>query len=90
MEDSAHLKARELQAKALSREKLDKACHGLNQTLVHLVSTVMGIVLFLRSMYGTAGGDAGQTPPRVADRAKAIANWKGRSLGCVKPRPHQN
>jgi hypothetical protein len=80
-------KARELQAKALSREKLDKACHGLNQTLGSLGVDSDGhsIVFGDPNTYGTAGGDAGQTPPRVADRAKAIANWKG-GLG-VKPRP---
>lgn len=78
-------KARELQAKALSREKLDKACNGLNKTVVGVDSDGHSIVFGDPNTYGTAGGDAGQTPPRVADRAKAIANWKG-GLG-VKPPP---
>jgi hypothetical protein len=34
-DDSAHLESQRLQAKALSREKLDKACHGLNEHSVH-------------------------------------------------------
>jgi hypothetical protein len=86
MNEVTHLisKARELQAKALSREKLDKACHGLSQTLGS-DGDGHSIVFGDPNTYGTAGGDAGQTPPRVADRAKAIANWKG-GLG-VKPPP---
>jgi hypothetical protein len=36
-----------------------------------------GIVFGDPSTYGAAGGDAEATPPRVKDRALAIAHWKG-------------
>jgi hypothetical protein len=77
-------KARALQAKALSREKLDRACHELNREL-SVDSAGHNIVFGDPNTYGAAGGDKGQTPPRVADRARAIALWKG-GLG-VKPPP---
>ena len=42
-----------------------------------------GIVFGDPATYGAAGGDAEVAPPKVADRARAIVNWKG-GLG-VRP-----
>jgi len=72
--DLAH--ALSLKNKTTQKEKLFDATAVLNVLLVD-DTTDTGIVFGDPDTYGEAGGEARAAPPRVADRAKAIANWKG-------------
>jgi len=68
--------------KALSNDVKPKsrASAELDQAMsitVNSAQTSNGIMFGDPKTYGAAGGDLPNTPPRVGDRAKAIAEWSG-------------
>lgn len=75
--DVAALMKTKTSSKSETRKHAFNAIAELNAVLDEDATPDVGIVFGEPTTYGAAGGEVEITPPRVADRAKAIANWKG-------------